>query len=228
MSSAFELLQKAKIFSKLDLRSAYNLVRVKEGDEWKTAFSTTTGHWEYQVMPFGLANAPAVFQAFINDVLREMLNRFVYLPYLDDILIFSDSLQEHIDHVQQVLKKLLENHLFVKLEKCEFHVSQVSFLGYVVSQEGIQMEPWKVSAITNWPQPKTLKQVQRFLGFANFYRRFIHNFSTIAAPISALTKGSPTCIQWTAEALESSDRLKKLFSSATILLHPDPELPFNC
>ncbi len=225
MSSAFELLQKAKIFSKLDLRSAYNLVRIKEGDEWKTAFSTTTGHWEYQVMPFGLANAPAVFQAFINDVLREMLNRFVFV-YLDDILIFSDSRQEHIDHVQQVLKKLLENHLFVKLEKCEFHVSQVSFLGYVVSQEGIQMEPRKVSAITNWPQPKTLKQVQRFLGFANFYRRFIHNFSTIAAPISALTKGSPTRIQWTAEALESSDRLKKLFSSAPILLHPDPELPF--
>ncbi len=225
MSSEFELLQKAKIFSKLDLRSAYNLVRIKEGDEWKTAFSTTTGHWEYQVMPFGLANAPAVFQAFINDVLREMLNRFVFV-YLDDILIFSDSLQEHIDHIQQVLKKLLENHLFVKLEKCEFHVSQVSFLGYVVSQEGIQMEPRKVSAITNWPQPKTLKQVQRFLGFANFYRRFIHNFSTIAAPISALTKGSPTRIQWTAEALESSDRLKKLFSSAPILLHPDPELPF--
>ncbi len=225
MSSEFELLQKAKIFSKLDLRSAYNLVRIKEGDEWKTAFSTTTGHWEYQVMPFGLANAPAVFQAFINDVLREMLNRFVFV-YLDDILIFSDSLQEHIDHIQQVLKKLLENHLFVKLEKCEFHVSQVSFLGYVVSQEGIQMEPRKVSAITNWPQPKTLKQVQRFLGFANFYRRFIHNFSTIAAPISVLTKGSPTRIQWTAEALESSDRLKKLFSSAPILLHPDPELPF--
>ncbi len=225
MSSEFELLQKAKIFSKLDLRSAYNMVRIKEGDEWKTAFSTTTGHWEYQVMPFGLANAPAVFQAFINDVLREMLNRFVFV-YLDDILIFSDSLQEHIDHIQQVLKKLLENHLFVKLEKCEFHVSQVSFLGYVVSQEGIQMEPRKVSAITNWPQPKTLKQVQRFLGFANFYRRFIHNFSTIAAPISALTKGSPTRIQWTAEALESSDRLKKLFSSAPILLHPDPELPF--
>ncbi len=140
-------------------------------------------------------------------------------------MIFSDSLQEHIDHIQQVLKKLLENHLFVKLEKCEFHVSQVSFLD-VVSQEAIQMEPRKVSAITNWPQPKTLKQVQRFLGFANFYRRFIHNFSTIAAPISALTKGSPTRIQWTAEALESSDRLKKLFSSAPILLHPDPELPF--
>lgn len=155
-------------------------------------------------MPFGLANAPAVFQAFINDVLREMLNRFVFV-YLDDILISSNSLQEHIHHVQQVLKKLLENHLFVKLEKCEFHVSQVSFLGYVVSQEGIQMELKKVSAITNWPQPKTLKQVQGFLGFANFYRKFIRNFSTIAAPISTLTKSSPTRIHWTAEALKSFD-----------------------
>jgi len=130
-------------------------------------------------MPFGLANAPEVFQAFVNDVLREMLNHFVFV-YLDDIL-FSDSLQEHIHHVQQVPRKLLENHLFVKLEKCEFHVPKVSFLGYVVSQEGIQMEPTKVSAITNWPQPKSLKQVQRFLGFGNFYRKFIRNFSTIAA-----------------------------------------------
>ncbi|KAI7804820.1 hypothetical protein IRJ41_020769 [Triplophysa rosa] len=158
MSSAFQLLQKARVFSKLDLRSAYNLVRVNEGDEWKTAFSTSNGHWEYQVMPFGLANAPAVFQTLINDVLREFLNHFVFV-YLDDILIFSNSLHEHIFHVRQVLQRLLDNQLFIKLEKCEFHVSQVSFLGYVISQDGIQMELKKVSAVIDWPLPKTLKQV---------------------------------------------------------------------
>ncbi len=113
MSTAFELLQGAAIFTKLDLRNAYHLVRIRAGDEWKTAFNTPTGHYEYQVMPFGLVNAPAVFQALINDVLRDMLNRFVFV-YLDDILIFSKNLQEHVQHVRLVLKQLLGNYLFVK------------------------------------------------------------------------------------------------------------------
>lgn len=116
MTSAFEILQGATIFTKLDLRNAYHLVRIREGDEWKTAFNTPTGHYEYRVMPFGLVNAPAVFQALINDVLREMLNKFVFV-YLDDILIFSCNYQEHIQHVRQVLSQLLKHSLFVKLEK---------------------------------------------------------------------------------------------------------------
>ncbi|KAI3357782.1 hypothetical protein L3Q82_016166 [Scortum barcoo] len=120
---AFEPFHQATIFSKLDLRNAYHLVRIREGDEWKTAFNTPLGHFEYQVMPFGLTNAPAVFQAMINDVLRDMLNRFIFV-YLDDILIFSRSLPEHTQHVRQVLQRLLENQLFVKAEKCEFHVSK--------------------------------------------------------------------------------------------------------
>ena len=116
ISSAFEPLQGATIFSKLDLRNAYHLVRIREGDEWKTAFNTPLGHFEYLVMPFGLTNAPAVFQALINDVLRDFLNRFIFV-YLDDILIFSRSLDEHVSHVRQVLSRLLENKLFVKVEK---------------------------------------------------------------------------------------------------------------
>ena len=119
MNTAFEILQDAQVFTKLDLRNAYHLVRIREGDEWKTAFNTPTGHWEYLVMPFGLTNAPAVFQALVNDVLRDMINKSVFV-YLDDILIFSKDPQEHGKHVRAVLKRLLENHLFLKAEKCKF------------------------------------------------------------------------------------------------------------
>lgn len=125
---SFEPLCEAQVFSKLDLRNAY-LIRIRERDEWKTAFYTPLGHSEYQVMPFGLTNAPAVFQSLMNDILRDMPNRFVYV-YLDDILIFSKSLFEHKHHVRLVLQCLLETHLFVKPEKCEFHVTSVHFLGY--------------------------------------------------------------------------------------------------
>ena len=128
ISTAFDLLQGATIFSKLDLRNAYHLVRIRQGDEWKTAFNTPSGHYEYQVMPFGLTNAPAVFQALINYVLRDMINLFVFV-YLDDILIFSKSRHEHCQHVRQVLQRLLKNHLYVKPEKCEFHVTRWLSLG---------------------------------------------------------------------------------------------------
>ncbi|KAG1928799.1 hypothetical protein F2P79_023363 [Pimephales promelas] len=186
MSSAFEILQGATIFSKLDLRNAYHLVRIKEGDEWKTAFNTPLGHFEYRVLPFGLVNAPAVFQALVNDVLRDMLNVFVFV-YLDDILIFSPSLQVHVQHVRRVLQRLLENRLFVKAEKCSFHVPSVTFLGSVISAEGISMDSSKVQAVVDWPVPDSRVALQRFLGFANFYRRFIRNFSQVAAPLTALT-----------------------------------------
>ncbi|KAL0170808.1 hypothetical protein M9458_035404, partial [Cirrhinus mrigala] len=165
----------ARVFSKLDLCNAYHLVRIREGDEWKTAFNTPSGHYEYLVLPFGLTNAPAVFQNLVNDMLGDMLNRFVFV-YLDDILIFSPSLQEHSRHVRQVLQRLLENQLFVKAEKCEFHADTVSFLGFVISPRGIEPDHAKVKAITEWPVPDSRKALQRFLGFANFYRRFIRGF----------------------------------------------------
>ncbi|XP_065821877.1 uncharacterized protein lrfn4b [Labrus bergylta] len=224
ISTAFELLQGAKIFSKLDLRNAYHLIRIREGDEWKTAFNTPSGHYEYLVMPFGLTNAPAVFQALVNDVLRDMLNDYVFV-YLDDILIFSPDEETHILHVRQVVQRLLENRLFVKAEKCEFHVSSVPFLGFVVSQDNIQMDPSKVSAVSEWPTPTNRKQVQRFLGFANFYRRFIRNFSSIAAPLHTLT--SPLVkFQWSPQADKAFKKLRVSFVSAPILRLPDPHLQF--
>ena len=121
MSSVFDQLQQAQVFTKLDLRNAYHLMRIREGDEWKTGFNTPTGHYEYCVMPFGLTNAPAVFQAMINDILRDFLDQFVYV-YLDDILIYSPDISSHRNHVSQVLQRLLENQLYVKAEKSEFHI----------------------------------------------------------------------------------------------------------
>ncbi|KAG1933640.1 retrotransposable element [Pimephales promelas] len=221
---SFEILQGAKIFSKLDLRNAYHLVRIRRGDEWKTAFNTPLGHFEYRVLPFGLVNAPAVFQALINDVLRDMLNIFVFV-YLDDILIFSPSLQVHTQHVRQVLQRLLENRLFVKAEKCTFHVQSISFLGSIISAEGVSMDSSKVRAVTDWPVPESRVALQRFLGFANFYRRFIRNFSQIAAPLSALTSARVQ-FSWTQEAQTAFDRLKSLFSSAPILRTPDVSRQF--
>lgn len=225
MSTAFDLLQGATVFTKLDLRNAYHLVRIRQGDEWKTAFNTPSGHYEYQVMPFGLTNAPAVFQALINDVLRDMINHFVFV-YLDDILIFSRTLKEHHHHVRQVLQRLLKNHLYVKAQKCEFHVTEASFLGFILREGQLQMDPAKTDAVRKWPTPKSVKEVQQFLGFANFYRKFIRNFSSVAAPISALTKKTKEPFVWTSKAEEAFQDLKLRFSSAPVLVLPDPSQPF--
>ncbi|KAL0192325.1 hypothetical protein M9458_010621, partial [Cirrhinus mrigala] len=221
MSSPFDLLQGAEFLTKLDLRNAYHLVRIRKGDERKTAFNTPRGHFEYRVFPFGLSNAPAVFQALVNDVLRDMIDRFVFV-YLDDILIFSPSYQ---DHVQQVLQRLLENQLFVKAEKCEFHVKSVSFLGHIISVEGIRMDPAKVRAVSDWPTPDSRKALQRFLGFANFYRRFIRDFGQVSAPLTALTS-TRIEFSWSAAAQAAFDELKHRFTSAPILVTPDPSRQF--
>ncbi len=161
--TALEQLRRARYFTKLDLCCAYNLIRIREGDEWKTAFSTTTGHYEYLVMPFGLSKSPSVFQAFINDVFRDMLNQWV-IVYIDDILIYSETYEEHVIHVRTVLKRLLQHQLYAKAEKCEFHQETISFLGYIISSGGVAMDEQKVQAVVNWPQPTTLKELQRFLG----------------------------------------------------------------
>ncbi len=223
--SALEQLRSAQFFTKLDLRCAYNLIRIREGDEWKTAFSTTSGHYEYRVMPFGLVNSPSVFQSFINDVFRDMLDHYV-IVYSDDILVYSETLQEHVQHVRSVLQRLIKYQLYAKLEKCEFHTTSVAFLGYIISQEGVAMDESKVHAVLDWPLPSTIKELQRFLGFANFYRRFIRGFSSIAAPLTNMTKKGSRRLQWTAEAHKAFEQLKRQFTTAPILHHPDPNSPF--
>uniref|UniRef100_A0A674PMU1 Gypsy retrotransposon integrase-like protein 1 n=1 Tax=Takifugu rubripes TaxID=31033 RepID=A0A674PMU1_TAKRU len=224
LDAAFAPLHRAQVFSKLDLRSAYHLVQIREGDEWKTAFNTPLGHFEYLVMPFGLTNAPAVFQALINDVLRDMLNKFIFV-YLDDILIFSESEEEHVQHVRLVLQRLLENRLFVKAEKCDFHTTSISFLGFVVARGQLSPDPAKVRAVMEWPTPSSRRQLQQFLGFANFYRRFIRDYSKVAAPLTRLTS-TLLSFRWTPEAETAFNRLKVLFSSSPILTHPDPSRQF--
>ena len=168
IGEALDWLSGAKIYTKLDIWVAYNQVRMKEGDEWKTTFWTWYGHYEYCVMPFGLANAPATFQGFINYALWDLLD-ICCIAYLDDILIYSDNDTEHVEHVQAILKHLQEYGLYVKLEKCKFHTWCVGFVGYVVTPNGVSMEEDHVSIIHNWPEPQTHREVQVFLGFANFY-----------------------------------------------------------
>jgi hypothetical protein len=182
-------LRTAKIYTKLDLRGAYNLVRIRPGDEWKTAFRTRYGLFEYLVMPFGLTNAPAVFQHLMNDIFRDYLDVFV-VAYLDDILIFSETPEEHTQHVKLVLERLHQHKLYAKLEKCSFDQDHVEFLGYVISPHGIEMDPAKVDTITKWQTPSSVNDVQTFLGFANFYRRFIGAFSKLVTPLTQLTKKS--------------------------------------
>eukprot|EP00079_Xenopus_tropicalis_P034896 XP_017948667.1 PREDICTED: RNA-directed DNA polymerase homolog [Xenopus tropicalis] len=156
ISEFFDRVKGATIFSKLDLRGAYNLIRIREGDEWKTDFNTRDGHYEYLVMPFGLCNAPAVFQELVNDIFHDLLGQSVVV-YLDDILIYSDNLSDHRAHVQEVLLRLWQNHLYG--EKCVFEVSSVHFLGYIISKRGLEMDPAKVHAILNWVQPVSLQAI---------------------------------------------------------------------
>ncbi|XP_013921110.1 PREDICTED: RNA-directed DNA polymerase homolog [Thamnophis sirtalis] len=148
-----ERLWEATVFTKLDLRGAYNLVRVREGDEWKTAFGTRYGHFEYTVMSFGLTNAPTVFQQFMNDIFRDLLDQFVVI-YLDDILIYSTSQKDHLQHLCLVMQRLREHRLFAKLEKCQFWQTTIEFLGHCTHPEGIVMEPGKVEALRNWQPPR--------------------------------------------------------------------------
>jgi Reverse transcriptase (RNA-dependent DNA polymerase) len=169
------------------MAEAYNQLRIAEGDEWKIAFRTRYGHFEYLVMPFGLTNAPASFQAYANDCLRDFLDLFCVV-YLDDVLIFSDTLEEHITHVKQVLSRLRDFGLTCKLKKCEFHATSLSFLGSIISPEGVSMDPDRVSAIAEWPAPEDVHEIQMFLGFANFYRRFINGYSRVVFPITNLLR----------------------------------------
>ncbi|KAI2660308.1 Transposon Tf2-8 polyprotein [Labeo rohita] len=219
---ALEQLRSAKYYTKLDLRSAYNLIRIREGDEWKTAFSTTSGHYEYLVMPFGLANSPSYFQAFVNEVFRDMLNRWV-IVYIDNILIFSNSLAEHVQHVRAVLQRLIQHKLYAKEEKCQFHQQSIAFLGYVISPKGVAMDDSEVKAVREWPHPKNFSG---FLGFSNFYRRFIRNFSTVAAPLTSMVKKGETHLTWSPAAVQAFHELRHRFTTAPILRHPDPQLPF--
>ena len=181
-------LERAKQFTQLDLTNAYHRMRICKGNEWKTAFKTRYGHFEYQVMPFGLINGPASFQGYINKTLAEKLDIFV-IVYLDEILIYTDDDRDrHVSAMRWVLEQLRKFSLFANLKRCRFHQEEVWFLGYVMSSKGIRMEDKRIEAVKQWPEPQSVRDIQVFLGFANFYRRFIQGFSRIAAPLTSMLK----------------------------------------
>jgi RNase H-like domain found in reverse transcriptase/Reverse transcriptase (RNA-dependent DNA polymerase) len=225
IGETLDRLSGASVFTKFDLRVGYAHVRIAEGDEWKTAFRTRYGHYEYLIMPFGLTNAPASFQNLMNDVFRPYLDKFVVV-YLDDILVYSKNLEEHKKHVRLVMDLLKANNLWAKAEKCTFHTDEVEYLGFIVGKGGVRMDPSKVSSIKDWPPPKNVKDVQTFLGFANFYRRFIHHYSKLAEPLTRLTRKN-TPFTFNSRALDAFNALKEAFTTAPVLSHFRPGVPLT-
>ncbi|KAL0557203.1 hypothetical protein IC582_005721 [Cucumis melo] len=215
----FDQLQGATVFSKIDLRSGYHQLRIKDEDVPKTAFRSRYEHYEFIVMSFGLTNAPAVFMDLMNRVFREFLDTFV-IVFIDDILIYSKTEAEHEKHLRMVLQTLRDNKLYAKFSKCEFWLKQVSFLGHVVSKAGVSVDPAKIEAVTGWTRPSTVSEVRSFLGLAGYYRRFVENFSRIATPLTQLTrKGAPFI--WSKACEDSFQNLKQKLATAPVLTVPD-------
>ncbi|KJZ68382.1 hypothetical protein HIM_12228 [Hirsutella minnesotensis 3608] len=216
-------LSKAKWLTKLDVIAAFHKIRVEEGDEWKTAFRTRYGLYEWLVTPFGLTGAPATFQRYINHTLRDFLDEFCS-AYIDDILIYSSgSLADHRNKVKQVLARLRNAGLQIDIDKCDFEAKSVKYLGFIVEAgKGIRVDPEKVQAIQQWQRPCSVKGVRSFLGFANYYRQFIPRFSNIAAPLTALTK-KDAVFAWSKECDNAFEELKALLTSAPVLAQWDPD-----
>ncbi|XP_050387541.1 uncharacterized protein LOC126803864 [Argentina anserina] len=208
----------ATLFTKLDLRAGYHQIRMHERDIEKTVFRTHSGHYEFLVMPFGLTNAPSTFQAVLNDALRELLRKGV-LVFFDDILIYSSNLEQHLQQLEHVFKILRHHSLKVKESKCSFGVSQVEYLGHVVSGEGVSVDPAKIQAISQWPRPLTLKQLRGFLGLAGYYRKYVRNFGIIAKPLTDLLKKDAFC--WNPKAEFAFEELKHALTHTPVLAYPD-------
>ena len=214
----FDQLKLASVFSKIDLRSGYYQLRVKEIDVPKRYFRTRYGHYEFLVMPFGLTNAPATFMDLMNKVFHPYLNQFVVI-FIDDILVYSKDAQEHEHHLRIVLQTLRENKLFEKLSKCDFWLKEVSFLGHIVSDEGIRVDPVKIKAIMNWKPPRNVTEVRSFLGLAGFYRRFVQGFSVIASSLTRLLQKGVK-FEWDDKCQSSFERLKEILVKAPVLIQP--------
>jgi len=220
----FDQLEGARVFSKIDLRTGYHQLRVRASDIPKTAFLTRYGSFEFLVMPFGLTNAPAVFMDLMNRIFRPFLDQFV-IVFIDDILIFSRSEAEHEEHLRLVLQTLRDHQLYAKFTKCEFWLSEVRFLGHVISGDGIAVDPAKVEAVLDWEQPASVTEIRSFLGLAGYYRKFIQDFSRIATPLTHLTKKGVPYV-WSAQCQEAFDCLKQKLTTAPVLMIPSSERCF--
>jgi hypothetical protein len=217
----FDQLKDAKVFSKIDLRSGYHQVRIKDEDISKTTFRTRYGHYEFTVVSFGLSNAPVVFMCLMNGVFRNYLDQFV-IVFLDDILVYSKREEEHEQHLRMVLQVLREYQLYAKMSKCSFYQKKIHYLGHIISEEGIDVDLEKVQAIREWTAPRNVAEVRSFMGLAGYYRRFIAGFSRIVHAITSLQRKEKK-FQWTDECERSFQQLKQLLTSAPILKIADPD-----
>ncbi|GJR80514.1 putative nucleotidyltransferase, ribonuclease H [Tanacetum coccineum] len=215
----FDQLQGSSVYSKIDLRSGYHQLRVREEDIPKTAFRTRYGHYEFQVMPFGLTNAPAVFMDLMNRVCKPYLDKFV-IVFIDDILIYSRNEEEHASHLRIILELLRKEKLYAKFSKCDFWIHIVQFLGHLIDNQGLHVDPAKIEAVKNWTSPTTPTEVRQFLGLAGYYRRFIEGFSKIAKPLTKLTQKNKSYI-WGEEQESAFQLLKQKLCEAPILALPE-------
>jgi hypothetical protein len=218
LDDMLDMMAGATIFSKIDLKSGYHQIRIRPGDEWKTAFKTKDGLYEWLVMPFGLSNAPSTFMRVMMQVLRPFMGKFVVV-YFDDILMYSKSKDQHLTHLEQVCTALRKESLYANLKKGSFFTDKVIFLGFVVSSEGVSADPQKIKAIVDWPEPKNIHEVRSFHGLATFYRRFIRGFSTIMAPITDCMKQGE--FKWSKAATRAFEEVKRKMTEAPVMRLPD-------
>jgi hypothetical protein len=215
----FEQLKGDKYFSKVDLRSGYHQLKIRESDIPKTAFVTRYGQYEFTVMSFRLTNAPTYFMNLMNKVFMEELDKFV-LVFIDDILVYSKSVEEHKQHLRVMLRKLRAHKLYAKFSKCEFWLEKISFLGHILTAEGVAVDPGKVETVSNWQQPTNVCEIRSFLGLAGYYWRFIEGFSKIARPMTELLKKEKK-FNWTELCEKSFQELKRRLTTAPVLTLPD-------
>lgn len=229
IDECLDRLKDASYFTSLDLKSGYHQIRIQPEDVPKTAFNTRYGKFEFLVLPFGLCNSPPSFQKWMNSLLGDYIDSFA-LVYLDDVLIYSKTLEDHKKHVRQVLERFEKEKLIVNKSKCHFSQRSLTFLGFEISSKGILPSKEKVKAVQNWPVPGNVQQVRQFLGLSQHYRRFIRGFSSLAAPLTVLTQGTGSktrAIEWSPECQASFEAIKAKLMSAPVLKLPDMSLPFR-
>jgi len=215
-----------KVFTKMDLRWGFNNMRIKEGDKWKRAFTTYIGSFKLTVMFFGMTNLPATFQAMMNKILRDLINEGKVTVFVDDILVGTETEEGHDEIVKEILRRLEENDLYIKPEKCIWKVRKIGLLGVVIGPNGIEMEEEKVDRVLSWPEPKNMKDVRKFLGLANYYRRFIKDFARVARSINVLMRKDVKW-QWGVEQQKAFDELKRAFTTKPVLAAPDLNKEFR-
>jgi len=215
-----------KVFTKMDLRWGFNNMRIKEGNEWKGAFITHIGSLKPTVMFFRMTNSPATFQVMMNEILRDLINEGKVAAFMDDVLVGTETEKEHDEIVEEILRRLEENDLYIKPEKCVWKVRKIGFLGVVIGPNGIEMEREKVERVLSWPEPKNVKDVRKFLGLANYYRRFIKDFARVARPMNMLTRKDEKW-RWEKVQQKAFDELKQVFTTKLVLATLDLDKEFR-